>query len=51
MRAVVARDNQPVIVNLRDLTPNAGEILIGVKATALNRADILLERTAQVAEI
>jgi putative PIG3 family NAD(P)H quinone oxidoreductase len=41
MRAVVARDNQPVIVNLPDLTPNAGEVLIGVKATALNRADIL----------
>jgi putative PIG3 family NAD(P)H quinone oxidoreductase len=41
MRAVIAKDRQPAIVTLPDLTPAADEVLIHVKATALNRADLL----------
>lgn len=41
MRAVIARDMKPTIVELPDLTPAADEVLIQVKATALNRADLL----------
>jgi putative PIG3 family NAD(P)H quinone oxidoreductase len=41
MRAVVARDKQAVIVDLPDPQPGEGELLVDVKATALNRADVL----------
>lgn len=41
MRAVLAQENKPVVVELPDPTPGEGEVLINVKATALNRADLL----------
>lgn len=41
MRAVVARDLRPVIVDLPPLSLKPDEVLINVKATALNRADLL----------
>ncbi|PJF41697.1 MAG: NAD(P)H-quinone oxidoreductase [Chloroflexi bacterium] len=41
MRAVIAQDKKPTIVELPDLSPSAGELLVQVKATALNRADLL----------
>ncbi len=41
MRAVLAHDNKPVIMDLPDPSPGEGEVLINVKATALNRADLL----------
>ena len=41
MRAIVARDKQAVIVDLPDPQPGEGELLVDVKATALNRADVL----------
>lgn len=41
MRAVIARDTKPTIVTIPDPIPAAGELLVAVKATALNRADLL----------
>lgn len=41
MRAVIARDKQPIITDLPDPTPNDHDILVRVHATALNRADLL----------
>lgn len=41
MRAVIARDNQPTIVHIPDPIPGEGELLVAVRATALNRADLL----------
>ncbi len=41
MRAVIAKDQKPTITQLPDPTPAAGEVLIRVRATALNRADLL----------
>lgn len=44
MRAVIAQDKQPVIVDLPIPQPAQQELLIKVSATALNRADILQMR-------
>jgi putative PIG3 family NAD(P)H quinone oxidoreductase len=41
MRAVLAQNQQPVIVDLPDPTPGQGEVLVKVTATALNRADLM----------
>jgi putative PIG3 family NAD(P)H quinone oxidoreductase len=41
MRAVIAKNQQPVIETIPDPEPKANELLVGVKATALNRADLL----------
>ena len=41
MRAVIARDNHPELVELPDPVPGPGELLINVAATALNRADLM----------
>lgn len=41
MRAVVVRDAKPVILDLPVPELNAEDVLINVKATALNRADLL----------
>jgi putative PIG3 family NAD(P)H quinone oxidoreductase len=41
MRAVIARDKQAVIVDIPQPEPQAGELLVQVKATALNRADLM----------
>lgn len=44
MRAVIAQDAKPVIVALPVPTPRPGEVLVKVRATALNRADLLQVR-------
>jgi tumor protein p53-inducible protein 3 len=41
MRAVVARDKQPTIIDLPDPEPGKDELLVAVHATALNRADLM----------
>lgn len=41
MRAVIAQNQQPVIVELPEPRPKPDELLIDVQATALNRADLL----------
>jgi putative PIG3 family NAD(P)H quinone oxidoreductase len=41
MRAVIAQDQKPTFVELLDPVPSADEVLIAVRATALNRADLL----------
>jgi tumor protein p53-inducible protein 3 len=41
MRAVIARDGKPVIIDLPAPVPKPDELLVKVKATALNRADLL----------
>ena len=41
MRAVIAQDKKPVIVDIPIPEPADNELLIKVKATALNRADLL----------
>ncbi|MEL7235632.1 MAG: NAD(P)H-quinone oxidoreductase [Chloroflexota bacterium] len=41
MRAVIAQDKQPVLVDIPQPEPAADEILVKVHATALNRADLL----------
>jgi len=41
MRAVLAQDHKPVLVDLPQPQAQADELLIAVKATALNRADLL----------
>lgn len=41
MRAIIAQNKRPVIVDLPDPTPEADELLIRVEATALNRADLM----------
>jgi tumor protein p53-inducible protein 3 len=41
MRAVIAQDNRPVIVQIPDPEPKADELLVRVHATSLNRADLL----------
>jgi len=41
MRAVIARDNQPELIDLTDPEPGPGELLVDVAATALNRADLM----------
>lgn len=41
MRAVIAQDKRPVIVELPDPHPKPDDLLIRVAATALNRADLL----------
>jgi putative PIG3 family NAD(P)H quinone oxidoreductase len=41
MKAVIAQDGQPVIVEIPSPEPKADEVLVQVKATALNRADLL----------
>lgn len=41
MRAVIAQDKKPVIVDLPMPTLQADEVLVKVHATALNRADLL----------
>lgn len=41
MRAVLARDGQPVIVDIPAPTPGPDDLLVAVSATALNRADLL----------
>jgi tumor protein p53-inducible protein 3 len=44
MRAVIAQNSKPVIVDLPTPEPRPDELLIRVKATALNRADLLQVR-------
>ena len=44
MRAVIAQDHQPVIVEVAEPTVGVEDVLIRVKATALNRADLLQVR-------
>ncbi len=44
MRAVIARDFAPVIVDLPTPEPGPDELLVNVRATALNRADVLQVR-------
>lgn len=44
MRAVIARDSAPAIVDIPAPEPGPGELLVQVKATALNRADLLQVR-------
>ncbi|RMG75677.1 MAG: NAD(P)H-quinone oxidoreductase, partial [Chloroflexi bacterium] len=41
MRAIIAKDQQPTFVHLPEPVPAADEVLVQVKATALNRADLL----------
>ncbi len=41
MRAVIAQDNHPTLVNIPQPQPGANELLIRVRATALNRADLM----------
>jgi NADPH:quinone reductase-like Zn-dependent oxidoreductase len=41
MKAVIAQDKQPVIVELPIPQPQEGELLVRVATTALNRADLL----------
>lgn len=41
MRAVIAQNNQPTLVDIPTPSPGPGEVLIRVKATALNRADLM----------
>jgi tumor protein p53-inducible protein 3 len=41
MRAVIARNNRPELVELTDPEPATDELLVHVRATALNRADLL----------
>lgn len=41
MRAVIAQDKKPVIVDLPQPVPNERELLVKVSATALNRADLM----------
>lgn len=41
MRAVIGQDNKPTLVDLPDPAPKPDELLVQVKATALNRADLL----------
>lgn len=41
MRAVIAQDQQPTLVDIPKPEPTANELLVEVKATALNRADLL----------
>ena len=41
MKAVIAQDKQPVLVELPIPHPQAGELLVKVATTALNRADLL----------
>ena len=41
MRAVIAQDNQPTIVDIPTPKPANNEILVKVSATALNRADLM----------
>lgn len=44
MRAVIARNNQPVLVDVPEPFPKPDELLVSIKATALNRADLLQVR-------
>ena len=46
MRAVLAQNSNPVIVDIPTPEPRPNEVLICVKATALNRADLLQVRGA-----
>ena len=41
MRAVLAQDKKPTILDIPQPEPQPGDLLIKVKATALNRADLL----------
>lgn len=41
MRAVIAQDNQPTLVDIATPRPANNEILVKVSATALNRADLM----------
>ncbi len=41
MRAVIARDATPVIVDIPQPEPGENELLVKVRATALNRADLM----------
>jgi len=41
MRAVIAQDKQPILTDIPTPKPESGELLIKVRATALNRADLL----------
>lgn len=41
MRAVLAKDGKPVVETLPVPAPGPGEVVIAVKATALNRADLI----------
>lgn len=41
MRAVIAQNQKPTIVEVPDPAPRLDELLVQVKATALNRADLL----------
>lgn len=41
MRAIIAQDKKPTFVDIPDLHPTPNQVLIQVKATALNRADLL----------
>ena len=44
MRAIIAQDKKPIFVTIPDPIPSPDEVLIDVKATALNRADLLQVR-------
>ncbi len=41
MQAVIAQNQQPVLIDLPQPTPGAGELLVKVHAAALNRADLM----------
>lgn len=41
MRAIIAHEGHPMFTDRADLTPAPDEVLIAVRATALNRADLL----------
>lgn len=41
MRAIIAQDKKPTFVDIPDPQPAPNQVLIRVKATALNRADLL----------
>lgn len=44
MRAIVANDKKPTFVDIPTPTPTPSAVLIAIKATALNRADLLQVR-------
>lgn len=44
IRAIIAQDKKPIFIDIPDPIPSPDEVLVDVKATALNRADLLQVR-------